>query len=79
MDSFYILNFIKVINFTKRITEIAKILGASRNTTFNTRERYVEEGLINALLDKSRHCQPKKYTEKHVAEIITVECTSSPN
>ncbi len=37
MDSFYILNFIRVINLTKLITEIAKILGASTNTTFNTR------------------------------------------
>jgi putative transposase len=66
-------------NQQKLDTEIAKILGVSRNTTFNLRKRYVEEGLPNALLDKPRPGQPKKYTEKHVAEIIALACTSSPD
>ena len=63
----------------KKGTEVAKILGVSRNTTFNLRRRYVEEGLPSALLDKPRPGQPKKYTEKHVAEIIALACTSSPD
>ena len=63
----------------KQSTEIAKTLGVSRNTTLNIRKRYVEEGLPSALLDKPRPGQPIKYTEKHVAEIIALACTSSPD
>ena len=66
-------------NQRKTGTEIAKILGISRNTTFNIRKRYVEEGLPCALLDKPRPGQPIKYTEKHVAEVIALACSSSPD
>ena len=66
-------------NQQKGVTEIAKILGVSRNTTFNIRKRYVEEGLPNSLFDKKRSGQPIKYTEKHAAEIIALACTSSPD
>lgn len=63
----------------KRVTEIAEILGVSRNTTLNVRKRYLEEGLPNALLDKPRFGQPIKYNEKHVAEVIALACSSSPD
>ena len=53
-------------NQQNRGTEVAKILGVSRNTTFNLRRGYVEEGLPSALLDKPRSGQSKKYTEKKV-------------
>jgi transposase len=66
-------------NQQKGVTEIAKILGVSRNTTFNIRKRYVEEGLQCALFDKPRPGQPIKYTEKHVAEVIALACSSSPD
>jgi len=66
-------------NQHKTGTEIAKTLGISRNTTFNIRKRYVEEGLPSSLFDKPRPGQPIKYTEKHVAEIIALACTSSPD
>jgi transposase len=56
-------------NQQKMVTEIAKMPGISRNTTFNIRKRYVEEGLSRALSDKPRPGQPTKYTEKHVAEV----------
>jgi hypothetical protein len=45
----------------------------------NVRKRYVEEGIPNAILDKKRPVQPIKYTEKHVAEIIALACSSSPD
>ena len=66
-------------NQQKEVTEIAKILGVSRNTTLNIRNRYIEEGLPNALFDKPRSGQPIKYTEKHVAEVIALACSSSPD
>lgn len=66
-------------NQKKGITEIAETLGVSRNTTFNIRKRYVEEGLSSCLFDKPRPGQPVKYTEKHVAEVIALACSSSPD
>jgi transposase len=66
-------------NQQKRVTEIVDTLGVSRNTTLNIRKRYIEEGLPNALFDKPRSGQPIKYTEKHVAEVIALACSSSPD
>lgn len=66
-------------NQQKGVTEIAETLGVSRNTTLNIRRRYVEEGLSNALSDKPRSGQPIKYTEKHVAEVIALACSNSPD
>ena len=66
-------------NQKKGVTEIAKILGISRNTTFNIRKRYVEEGLPSCLFDKQRPGQPIKYTKKHVSEVIALACSSSPD
>ena len=66
-------------NQQKRVAEIAKILCVSRTTTLNVRKRYLEEGLPNALSDKPRSGQPIKYNEKHVAEVIALACSSSPD
>jgi putative transposase len=65
-------------NQQKGVTEIPETLGVSRNTTLNIRKRYLEEGLPNALSDKPRSGQPVKYTEKYVAEVIALACSSSP-
>ena len=66
-------------NQQKMGTEIAKILGISRNTVLLIKKRYVEEGLPSALFDKPRPGQPIKYTEKHTAEIIAQACTTPPD
>ena len=66
-------------NQQKGITEIAETLGVSRKTTLNIRRRYVEDDLLHALSDKPRSGQPVKYTEKHVAEVIALACSSSPD
>ena len=66
-------------NQQKRVTEVAKILGVSRTTTLNVRKRYIEGGLPNALSDKPRYGQSIKYNEKHVAEVIALACSSSPD
>jgi putative transposase len=66
-------------NQQKMGTEIAKILGISRNTVLLIKKRYVEEGLPRTLFDKPRPGQPIKYTEKHTAEIIAQACTTPPD
>ena len=59
--------------------EIKDTLGISRATVSNIKRRYREEGLQSALRDKTRPGQPKKYTERHEAEIIAQACTKSPD
>jgi transposase len=66
-------------NQQKGDTEIAEILGVGRNTIWRIKRRYREEGLESALKDKPRSGQPKKYTERHEAEIIAQACTKSPD
>jgi Transposase and inactivated derivatives len=66
-------------NQQKMGTEITKILGISRNTVLLIKKRYVKEGLPSALFDKPRPGQPIKYTEKHIAEVIALACSSSPD
>ena len=68
-----------LVNNGEKETAIAKILNISRATVSNIKKRYREEGLGNALKEKPRPGQPKKYTEKHEAEIIAQACTSPPN
>jgi putative transposase len=60
-------------------TEIKDTVGISRATVSNIKKRYREEGLQSALADKPRPGQPKKYTERHEAEIIAQACTKSPD
>jgi len=66
-------------NQQKGDTEIAEILGVGRNTIWRIKKRYREEGLESALKEKPRSGQPKKYTERHEAEIIAQACTKSPD
>ena len=63
-------------NQQKMGTKIAKILGISRNTVLLIKKRYVEGGLPSALFDKPKPGQLIKYTEKHVAEVIALACSS---
>ena len=68
-----------LINDGKTEMEIKDILRISRATVSNIKKRYREKGLPYALTEKSRSGQPKKYTEKHEAEIIAQACTKPPN
>jgi len=60
-------------------TVITKILGISRNTVLLIKKKYVKEGLLSAHFDKQRPGQTVKYTEKLVAEVIALACSSSPD
>ena len=59
--------------------EIAETLDVGRNTVWRTKKKYREEGLQNALAEKPRSGQPKKYTDKHETEVIAQACTESPD
>jgi len=60
-------------------TKIAETLDVGRNTVWRTKEKYRKEGLQSALAEKPRSGQPKKYIEKHEAEVIAQACTESPD
>lgn len=65
-------------NQQKGDTEIAETLEVGRNTVWRTKKKYRKEGLQSALAEKPRSGQPKKYTDKHEAEVIAQACTESP-
>ena len=63
----------------KKEETIADMLNICRATVSNVKKRYREKGLQSALKEKSRSGQPKKYSERHEAEIIAQACTKSPD
>ncbi len=59
----------------KNISEITRV---HRQSVWRIKKSYREEGLESTLNEKPRSGQPKKYTEKHEAEIIALACTTPP-
>ena len=68
-----------LVNQGRTEREIKDTFGISRATVSNIKKRYREEGLQSALTEKPRPGQPKKYTERHEAEIIAQACIKSPD
>ena len=68
-----------LVNQGRTEIEIKDTMGISRTTVSNIKKRYREESLQSALTEKTRPGQPKKYTERHEAEIIAQACTKSPD
>jgi transposase len=58
--------------------DIKDTLRISRATVSNIKRRYRQEGVQSALVDKPRPGQPRKYTERHEAEIIAQACAKPP-
>ncbi len=71
-------NILLLYNASEKVITIAKSLSVHRQTIWEVKNRYLEAGLTSALKDKARPGQPKKYTEKHEAEIIATACTYPP-
>ena len=57
---------------------IADKLNVHRDTVYNVKRRYLEQGLKVALSEKQRSGQPKKYDKKKKAQIIAYACTTPP-
>lgn len=58
--------------------DISNVTRVHRQGVWRIKKRYLEEGLTSVLEEKPRSGQPKKYKEKHEAEIIALACTSPP-
>lgn len=67
-----------LVNRGKTEMEIKDLLGISRATVSNIKDRYRKEGLRKTLTDKPRSGQPKKYSERHEPEIIAQACIKPP-
>ena len=67
-----------LVNRGKTEMEIKDLLGISRATVSNIKDRYRKEGLRKTLTDKPRSGQPKKYGERHEPEIIAQACIKPP-
>ena len=57
---------------------ISEKLNVNRDTVYNIKNRYLEEGLDVALSEKQRSGQPIKYNKNEKAEIIAKACTTPP-
>lgn len=57
---------------------LSKLANVHRQSIWRTKKRYLTEGLQSALEEKPRTGQPRKYTNKHEAEIIALACTTPP-
>lgn len=71
-------NVLLLLHEQERPTKVCKILNISRATVYNVRHRYAAARLAGALTEKPRSGQPRKYNEKHQAEIIALACTAPP-
>jgi transposase len=68
-----------LLNDGRTEIEIKDTLRISRATVSNIKRRYREEGLQAALTEKPRSGQPKKYAERHEAEVIAQACAKPPD
>ncbi len=60
------------------VNTISKMLKVHRQRIWRIKKRFIKEGATLALEEKPRSGQPRKYTDKHEAEIIARACTKAP-
>lgn len=58
--------------------EIAEHQRCGASTVQRTRQRYVEEGLPGALVDKPKSGKPEKLTSKAKAHLVALACSEAP-
>jgi len=58
--------------------EITDFLDVSRITIWRVKQKYLQEGVNEAIKDEPRPGQPVKYTEVDKAEIIATACSKAP-
>jgi transposase len=58
--------------------EISSLTGMHRRSIWRIRKRYLKEGLQEALEEKPRPGQPRKYSDKQEAEVIALACSNPP-
>ena len=58
--------------------EIIEVLGISASTVSNIRQRFVEDGMEEALDEKPRLGRPPLFTGRDEAELTAIACTDPP-
>ena len=58
--------------------DIANHLRCGTSTVQRTRQRYVEEGLLNALHDKPKVGKPEKLSSRAKAHLVALACSEPP-
>jgi transposase len=71
-------NILLSLHKGKKDIEIVDFLEVERTTVWRTRKKYLEEGIERALGERARSGQPKKYTQKHEAEVVALACSDAP-
>jgi transposase len=71
-------NILLLLHKGKKDSEIIDFLDVDRATIWRTKQRYLKEGLQEALQEKQRSGQPAKYGPKQKAEIIATACSEPP-
>lgn len=71
-------NILLLLHKGKKESDIADFLDVERTTIWRTKQKYLEEGLEEALQEKERSGQPVKYNDKQIGEIIATACSKAP-
>lgn len=71
-------NILLLLHKGKKDGEIEDFLEVDRATIWRTKQKYLKEGIENALQEKARSGQPVKYGEREKAEVIATACSEAP-
>ena len=72
-------NILLLLHKGKTDVDIEDFLEVERTTIWRTRKKFLEDGLEEALKEKPRSGQPKKYGQKEEAEIVALACSDAPD
>ena len=71
-------NILLLLHKGKKELDIADFLDIERTTIWRTKQKYLEEGMKEALEEKERSGQPVKYKARQKTEIIATACSKAP-
>jgi transposase len=72
------VNILLLLHKGKKEADIADFLDIERTTIWRTKQKYLENGVKEALQEKKRSGQPVKYKDNQKAEIIATACSKAP-
>ena len=71
-------NILLLLHKGKKESDIVDFLDIERTTIWRTKQKYLEEGMKEALEEKERSGQPVKYNALQKAEVIATACSKAP-
>ena len=72
------VNILLLLHKGKQESDIADFLDIDRTTIWRTKQKYIKEGIKEALEEKERSGQPIKYKDHQKAEVIATACSKAP-